>query len=55
MVQYQVFIQDQFYKIIEANNTGEVLAIIAKDIQNGIPSMDYNQSHNIKIVKISNP
>lgn len=55
MNQYEVYIQNNFYKIILANTTGEALAMVAKDIQDGIPSMNYDQPHNIRIVKISNP
>lgn len=53
MNQYEVYIQDNFYKIISANNTGEVLKIVAKDIEDGIPAMDYSSPHRIKIKRIS--
>jgi hypothetical protein len=49
-MQFDVLIQNRFYKTISAANTGEVLAVIAKDISAGIvPDFDGALPHNIVI------
>jgi len=48
---YDVYVQEKFYKTVGAENTGKVLSIVSKDIQdNLVPDFDNTQNQNIKIV-----
>lgn len=48
-MQYQVYIQNTDVGIIEATNTGNALAIVAKKIEEGEFSFDENKPRNIQI------
>lgn len=51
MSQFDVFVQDSFYKTISAKNTGEVLAIVARDIKGGlVPGFDSTKDQNLRVV-----
>ena len=51
MSQFDVFVQDSFYKTISAKNTGEVLSIVARDVKQGlVANFDSSKNQNIKIV-----
>lgn len=48
---YDVYVQEKFYKVMEADNTGSVLAMVADDIKNNlVQDFDNTQNQNIKIV-----
>jgi len=50
-MQFQVFVQNKLYKSLVAKNSGEVLALIARDIKAGLVSgFDPSKNHDIKIV-----
>ena len=52
MIQYDVYVQEKFYKVIEAKNTGDVLSKVAEDLKNNlVPDFDAAQNQNIRIVK----
>jgi hypothetical protein len=52
MKKFDVFVQGNFYKEVSAKNTGDVLAMISKDIQNNlVPGLDSAKNHEIKIVR----
>lgn len=55
MNQYEVYIQDVFYKTITAKTTGDALKIVSKEIEDQIPNMDYTKPSKIKIIPIKNP
>lgn len=49
-MKYNVYVQDKFYKVIEAENTGSVLSQVSLDIKNGLlPNLDINIPHNIRV------
>lgn len=52
MHRYEVYIQNNFYKTIEAEDTDDVLKIVSQDIQDHIPEMDYEQDHQISITQL---
>lgn len=52
MTQFDVFVQGKFYKTVSAKNTGDALALVARDIQKGLVSgFDSSKSHNVKVVR----
>lgn len=52
-MQYNVYVQDKFYGIVEADNTGSVLNKISQQISSGEISVDHNQPHNIRVEPIN--
>lgn len=49
---FEVFVQDKFYKSLEAKNTGEALTVVARDIKSGlVPNFDSSKNHEIKLKK----
>jgi len=53
-MQFDVFVQGNFYKYLVAKNSGEVLAMVARDIKAGlVPGFDPSKNHNIKIISSS--
>ena len=53
-MQYKVYVQDKFYKIIEAPNTGSVLSQVSLDIKAGkIPDLDISIPQNIRVEPIN--
>lgn len=53
-MKYNVYIQDQLYKAMEAKNTGDVLAQVAKDIQNNdVYFYDKKKDANIRLEPIA--
>jgi hypothetical protein len=52
--QFEVSVQGQVYKTIEAQNTGAALALIARDIAAGVvPDFDPDQPHDIVITPVN--
>jgi Ca2+-binding EF-hand superfamily protein len=50
-MQFDVFVQGNFYKSLAAKNSGEVLAIVARDIKKSlVPGFDSSKNHDIKVV-----
>jgi Ca2+-binding EF-hand superfamily protein len=50
-MQFDVFVQGKLYKSLAAKNSGEVLAIVARDIKKSlVPGFDSSKSHDIKVV-----
>ena len=53
-MKYNVYVQDTFYKVIEANSTGSVLSQVSLDIKNDkIPNIDKNIPQNIRVEPIN--
>ena len=48
-MQYNVYVQETFYKTIEAENTGDVLREVTIDISQGKVALDNTISQNIRI------
>ena len=53
-MQYKVYVQDKFYKIIEAPNTGSVLSQVSLDIkEEKILDLDISVPQNIRVEPIN--
>jgi hypothetical protein len=53
-MKYNVYVQDKFYKVIEAQNTGSVLSKVSLDIKNGlVPNLEINIPNNIRVEPIN--
>jgi hypothetical protein len=53
-MKYNVYVQDIFYKIIEADTTGAVLSQVSLDIKNDqIPNIDKNIPQNIRVEPVN--
>lgn len=51
MKQFDVYVQNQFYKTISAKNTGDALTVVANDLRKGLVShFNSSKDHEIKIV-----
>jgi hypothetical protein len=48
-MQYKVFMQDKEMGIIEADNTGQALAIVAKKLEDNEYQIDQNKPNSIKL------
>jgi hypothetical protein len=48
-MQYDVYVQENFYKTIEAETTGHVLRQVAQDIHDGKVSVNNDIPQNIRI------
>lgn len=54
-MQYDVYVQDTFYKTLEADYTNSALTQVTLDIQNGlVPDYDPDQPAAIKLVPVEN-
>ena len=52
---FDVYVQDTFYKVIEASNVTDVLRIVGTDISNNVvPNFDKTKNHDIRIVPQDN-
>lgn len=53
-MKHKVYIQDKFYKVIEAENTGSVLSQVSFDIKNGlVPNLEINIPHDIRVEPVN--
>lgn len=51
MKQFDVFVQNKFYKTMSAVNVGKILPLVANDIKEGlVPGFDNSKNQDIKIV-----
>lgn len=48
-MKYKVYIQDNYVKTIEANNTGEALAKVTTELKNGTITFDETETHSIRL------
>jgi len=48
-MQYDIYVQDNYYKTVEAENTHDVLVVIGKDMAAGLINVDENKAHAIRI------
>jgi len=54
MKQYDIYIQDQFYKTISAQYVSDILRIVTLDISNNlVTNFDHSKPASIKIVPVS--
>ena len=52
---FDVYVQDNYYKAIEASSVTDVLRIVGTDISNNlIPNFDPAKNHNIRIIPQDN-
>lgn len=52
---FDVYVQDKFYKVIEASNVADVLRAVGQDITNNlVPDFDKDRNHDVKIVPQDN-
>ena len=52
---FDVYIQDNYYKVVEASDVTDVLKIVGTDIGNGaVPNFDKTKDHNIRIIAQDN-
>jgi len=52
MIDYEVYVQENYIGIFQAKNTGYLLSIISKQIKNGEITVNPNIPHNIKAIKV---
>jgi hypothetical protein len=49
-MEYDVYVQDKFYKVMSGDYTSDILKQVTNDIlENLVPNFDPTQNHNIKI------
>lgn len=50
MSEFEIYVQEKYYKTVTAENTGEALKIVSADIASGVvPGFDPTAAHNIRI------